>query len=210
MEDKPKGIERLRLAVLKDCINGRDCFNENGCDIQTRAVDDPVRSRPKGCFHLYCDQYKWILARAEIYAKKLNMTRDQIIEIWEEHRSYWYMNYYQDGNQPDISDPAKNIMLHDDWGNECIKRFGEDPRGWKFKCPRCGHVQSGNDFIAAGIKYWQDCYTDCIGRYVKGVGCDWTLGGLFQIHKLSVLKDGRVFPVFELADADPKNVQAII
>lgn len=69
-----------------------------------------------------------------------------------------------------------------------------------FKCPNCGNTQTARDFIDNDIEEPNNkVYFSCIGRYVKGKGCDWTLGGLFQIHKVSVLKDAQVFPVFEIA-----------
>lgn len=56
----------------------------------------------------------------------------------------------------------------------------------------------------------EEVFFNCIGRYVKGNGCDWSLGGLLQINKVSVLKDAQVFPVFEMADVNNEiNVRQI-
>lgn len=82
-----------------------------------------------------------------------------------------------------------------------------------FRCPMCGTVQSANDLIAAGAganfeeveKYL--AYS-CVGRFTgagqhrkdapPGTPCDWTLGGLFRIHKLEVVTpDGEKHPRFE-------------
>ena len=85
-------------------------------------------------------------------------------------------------------------------------RFGKDAKQWKFVCPRCGTVQCGQDFIDAGISKDQAIKYiafSCIGRLVDGVGCDWTLGGLFQIHQLEVIdQDGEKHPRFLIAEPE--------
>ena len=70
-----------------------------------------------------------------------------------------------------------------------------------FRCPRCGTLQSANDLIAAGAgKTFKDVEGylgfSCIGRFDKNRGCDWTLGGLFSIHEIEVIKDGKKHPRF--------------
>ena len=101
-----------------------------------------------------------------------------------------------------------------DFVNEAKKRFGDDNRKWKFKCPSCGAIQSAEDFSQL------DCFKDkkgeinkfigfsCIGRFTrenekeKFKGCNWTLGGLFQIHALEIEdNDGKMHKHFELADS---------
>ncbi|HKY40722.1 MAG TPA: VVA0879 family protein [Polyangiaceae bacterium] len=73
-----------------------------------------------------------------------------------------------------------------------VELFGQDPRAWRFKCPRCGHEQSHNEATArkpdlGDTSNW--IYFACEGRRNPVVGCDWTLGGLFQIHTLEVVED---------------------
>jgi len=70
--------------------------------------------------------------------------------------------------------------------------FGRDPRAWRFKCPGCGHEQSHNEAKerkpdVGDTSGW--IYFACEGRRNPAVGCDWTLGGLFQIHTLEVIED---------------------
>jgi hypothetical protein len=75
----------------------------------------------------------------------------------------------------------------------------------------CQSIQSGVDLIAAGAGEDFDAVErflgfSCVGRwtnagpyYEKGSahGCDWTLGGLFQIHELEVVTpDGARHPRF--------------
>ena len=89
-----------------------------------------------------------------------------------------------------------------------------------FMCPMCGTVQSCQSLIKAGAgatleeveKY---IGFSCVGRFTKAgppprkpkrgntKGCNWTLGGLFQLHKLEVLlPDGKKQASFEVADHD--------
>lgn len=90
-------------------------------------------------------------------------------------------------------------------------------------CPMCGTVQSARDFIKAGAgsdfeqveKYLG---FSCIGRFTgagsprkspDGNPCNWTLGGLFSLHKLEVITpDGEHHPRFEPATAEQAQQHA--
>lgn len=84
-------------------------------------------------------------------------------------------------------------------------------------CPMCGTIQSGADLIAAGAGADFDAVEkylgfSCVGRFTGAEGprkkpdgkpCNWTLGGLFSLHKLEVVTpDGNRHPRFELASPD--------
>jgi predicted RNA-binding Zn-ribbon protein involved in translation (DUF1610 family) len=84
-----------------------------------------------------------------------------------------------------------------------------------FKCPMCGTIQSAADLMSVGAGKNYDEVAgyigfSCIGRWThhkpppaqKGTqyGCNWTLGGLFQMHDLVVISpDGEKHPSFLLA-----------
>lgn len=93
-----------------------------------------------------------------------------------------------------------------DFKAEAIRRFGEKANNWKYICPKCKTVQCYQDFVDAGVdpeEAKKRIGFSCIGRVVKGVGCDWSLGGLFQIHDLELIdEDGSLHPHFELAPAE--------
>lgn len=212
------GIEKLKEAVINDCSK-QNCFNENGCDHEFyRTVpQDNEAIREMGfatkciavskCSHKYCDKYKWVIERAKHYAEKTGKTYEEIIDIWEANRNYWYMNYYQDSKQPLLE--GDNVIFYDDWVKELKVRFGEDPKKWAFVCPACGHIQTAQDFIDNNIQdVERKVYFSCIGRYVKGIGCDWTLGGLLSIHKHVIIKDGIAHPVFEMASIEQLKKKA--
>lgn len=177
------GIETLNAAVQKDTQGGENCFNATGCN-QIHHVHEPQDNprlvemgvktqcrRVVKCFHLYCDKYKWIIDRANHYAERLGVTQEQVLEAWETKRNYWYMNFYQDCNQPLLDDSEMYVYDNAD----SLKASFE---GQGFRCPSCGGVS-------------KDAY-DCSCE-----GCDWKSYGLFTSGVVIVLKDtlnmGRIF-----------------
>jgi hypothetical protein len=116
-------------------------------------------------------------------------------------------------------------ISHAEWLAEAARRFGPDARTWQFVCPACGTVQSAADLLATG-KFKPGSGEvnsvlgfSCIGRFTgkgdEGIGaknhgetwtngCNWTLGGLLQIHTSEVVfEDGGARPVFEFAESQP-------
>lgn len=93
-----------------------------------------------------------------------------------------------------------------------------------FRCPVCKTIQSARDLIAAGAGNDFDAVErylafSCVGRFTNagphkkdtppGKGCNWTLGGLFQLHELTVTTDdGEKHPRFELATPDEAKAHA--
>lgn len=91
--------------------------------------------------------------------------------------------------------------------------FGDDFKDWRFKCVRCGHVQSIRGALERNPKLTLKhigalIYFSCEGRWNKSEGCDWTLGGLFQIHNIEVIdgEDERRVPVFEFDHPDAEKL----
>jgi len=89
-------------------------------------------------------------------------------------------------------------------------------------CPMCRTVQTGQDLIDAGAGATFDAIEpylgySCIGRFTgaptprpepDGQPCNWTLGGLFQLHEVEVLADdGTTSPLFQ--PATPEQAQAL-
>lgn len=84
------------------------------------------------------------------------------------------------------------------------------------KCPICATVQNMQSLMDAGAGETEDQVEryigfSCVGRWTNagehkrdeppGRGCNWTLGGLFKLHKLEVQVDGEpeARPYFEVA-----------
>jgi len=94
----------------------------------------------------------------------------------------------------------KTLTLQE-WKEEGTKLYGEKMGNWLFVCPQCKQIQSLKDFVEKNVpEPTTKFYYSCIGRWVENRGCNWTLGGLFQIHETEVIsEDGDKVPVFEFA-----------
>ena len=93
-------------------------------------------------------------------------------------------------------------LSFEEWKDKAIELFGKDSKDWRFVCPSCGHIQSVKSVLEHNpsldpnnIQNWINY--NCEGRYNEGEGCDWTLGGLFKIHKLEIIYLGKEIPSFE-------------
>jgi hypothetical protein len=80
---------------------------------------------------------------------------------------------------------------------------------WALTCPICSTVQSFALLEREGVpenNLEGQLGFSCVGRWngagqfkpagPKKVGCNWTLGGLFQLHKMEVELDGQRHPTF--------------
>lgn len=91
------------------------------------------------------------------------------------------------------------------------------------KCPMCDTVQSLASLVAAGATPEEAerlIGFSCEGRLTDAGpppnkptekrrvrGCNWTLGGLFKLHRLEVIADGEPHPRFEVAT--PEEAKAL-
>ena len=93
-------------------------------------------------------------------------------------------------------------MTIEEWHAKAKELYNTpDFKEWKFVCPMCGNVQSYKDFEGLVDNPEDYMHFSCIGRFKDNIGCDWTLGGLFQIHKTEVIdENGNTYPVFEFAN----------
>lgn len=98
-----------------------------------------------------------------------------------------------------------------------LRAQGVPQEHWAYKCVKCGHIQSAASLVRymAPDVALNSAYHACEGRFNGTVGCDWTLGGLFQLHKLEVLTADdvvvgltRTVPVFE--PATPEEAQTLM
>ena len=165
-----KGYESLVHKVKIDCDNGEGCFNPNGCNHEfTRIV--PAEGEDKKffntickhiskCEHKYCDKFKWIIDRAKHYAEKTGLDWEEILDSWEEDCDYWYMNYYQDANQPLIE--GDNVRVF-----ETVNDLLEAIEDRKFRCPNCGKISTDPYECNSGAKMNNEEV------------CNWKVYGLF-------------------------------
>lgn len=96
---------------------------------------------------------------------------------------------------------SKKTITLEEWQKEGKNLFGNNTQDWKFKCPNCGNIQSYKSIKEHNpeIKLNVDNITfNCEGRLNSKYGCDWTLGGLFQIHELEVIaSENKIIKVFD-------------
>ena len=130
----------------KKCKNALTDYAENGCDCG------------KSCE--YCRKFKWTIDRAKHYGEKLNIPWKEIIASWEEDRNYWYMNYYQECNQPKIE--SNNVFVF-----ESVEEM-KATIGTEFICPCCHGVSTNPYECNSGIEV------------AKGKTCDWKSYGLIR------------------------------
>jgi len=135
----------LKAAVESDCNRGEGCFNPEGCD----------KSGPIKCFHRYCDKFKWVIDRMDHYSQKTGIPPEDLLDRFEEKRDYWYMNYYQESQQPKIDGDSIEVRVFETFEDyrESIGKIG-------FRCPRCERIS--NDPVVCDQP-----------------GCDWKAYGLF-------------------------------
>ena len=75
--------------------------------------------------------------------KRLNW--EDVLDSWENDRNYWYMNYYQEYNQPEINGKAKVF--------ETIQELNSSIGKKGFRCPSCGKVV--NDPYECNVCGWK-------------------------------------------------------
>jgi len=104
--------------------------------------------------HDYRAKLSWIIDRTNHYSEKTGIPASDILNAWEERRNYWYMNFYQDANQPKIEGERVRVF---DTVDELTAAIGVERA---FRCPSCSAVS----------KSPYECT-------VKP--CDWKVHGLF-------------------------------
>ena len=141
-----------------------------------------------GCEKEWKAKLDWVLARAEQYANRLGIDRETVLAAWEKRRDIWFVNYYQESHQPDLSN--RSVVTLAEWEAEGQRLYGKNKLDWKFRCPACGHIQTPHEFKAAGHSP-HAAYSNCASRYGLGgrQDCKWTIGGLFIIGGRYVIDD---------------------
>lgn len=110
--------------------------------------------------HDYRGKLAWVLERAKHYAEITGLEASDILDAWEKERGYWYMNYYQDSQQPPLTN--KDVRIFDaqiDFENS-VGKAG-------FRCPMCEGISRSPYECTSGKEMR------------KGVICDWKSYGLF-------------------------------
>lgn len=110
--------------------------------------------------HNYRGKLAWVVARAKHYAEKTGLSAESILDSWESRRTYWYMNYYQECEQPEIK--GDNVRVFETVA-DLLASIGKEG----FRCPMCSGVSKSPYECDSGLK-------------VDGKTCDWKVYGLFR------------------------------
>jgi len=116
-------------------------------------------------FHDYREKLSWAVERAKHYGEKLGLDPAALLDQWESKRRYWYMNYYQDAQQPRID--AANVRVF-----ETVDEFKASAVEPKFRCPAAGGVSTNPYTCDSGKKLERE--------RGKTEICNWKVFGLFR------------------------------
>ena len=156
-------MERLLNSVV-DGLEAKKDFPGRWCEHYTercKAYLETYGDTNADCGHdcEYCRTYKWAINRAKHYEEKLGIPWQEVLKSWEDDRSYWFLSYYQDCNQPLIE--SDDVFVFEN-AAELRAKCGN-----QFICPNCGGIST-------------DPYKCNSGKEVKGKICDWKAYGLLQ------------------------------
>lgn len=158
MERLVKAVARdLEQALDRDYL-GRGCQNySESCKSYLESYGDTNADCGHNCE--YCEHFKWAINRAKHYEEKLGIPWKEVLKSWEDDRSYWFLNYYQDCNQPPIE--SENVFIFENVA-ELKEKCGK-----QFICPNCEGIST-------------DPYECNSGKLVGRKRCDWKSYGLLQ------------------------------
>lgn len=158
-------MERLVKSVVRDLLEAltRDGFGR-GCKDYTDSCKEYLETygdTNADCGHKceYCSKFKWAVDRAKHYEEKLGIPWKEVLKSWEDDRSYWFLNYYQDCNQPLIE--SDNVFVFEN-AAELRAKCGK-----QFICPHCKGI-STNPY---------ECNS---GNEVNGKICCWKAYGFLR------------------------------
>ena len=102
---------------------------------------------------------QWIRERVEHYSEILGLSKEEILQAFEDKRTYWAANYYQEANFPKLDNKVKIF--------ETQEELMESIKSKQFICPACNQIQSSPYKCESGHKDKNDKV------------CDWCSYGLF-------------------------------
>lgn len=132
-----------------------DCI---GYRTLVEAAERDEKRCPGG--HDYMGKVRWVLERATHYAEKTGLAATDILDAWEGIRDYWYMNFYQDCNQPKLDGEQVRVF---ETMEDLLDSIGQGG----YRCPRCEGVSKNAYECDSGLEM------------APGEVCNWKSYGLF-------------------------------
>lgn len=156
-------------------------MSELDCEGYKKLLKAVENDEAKGAWHDYRAKLQWIVDRATHYAEKAGVSAEEILDLWESRRDYWYMNYYQECNQPEIKGDRVKVFDSADHFRESVGNAG-------FRCPSCKGVTRSPYECDTGIAH-------------NGSVCNWKayglLGHLGRGVEVLTLEDLRLHSIFK-------------
>lgn len=142
-----------------------DLENSWGYKRLREAVD---RDTAKSMLGRYQAKFDWIIERVKHYSEVTNVDPVALLDAWERGRSYWYMNYYQESEQPKLD--GKNVRVFDT-EEDLFESVGDVG----FRCPNCRGVTKNPYECESGVLIQL-----VGGKPGKRERCSWKVYGLFS------------------------------
>lgn len=129
------GYEKLKKSVLFDIEREKNggIFNSDGCNECVKNI----------CTHRPCSKFKWVIDRAKHYEEKTSINWNTILDKWEDGRTYWYQNYYQDSQQPELN--LDGVYVYETKRDFSITLLDEG-----FRCPYCKGISTNPNQCNSG------------------------------------------------------------
>ncbi|MGL6119194.1 MAG: hypothetical protein ACRC0V_01690 [Fusobacteriaceae bacterium] len=141
-------IKKLREKLLAEARNVVDMKDGKGLKQLRQEVKKDIEG--SGC-HSYNEKLEWVIERAKHYQLKTGTPYQKIINNWVKGMGYWYMNYFQECNQPLIM--GENVKVFEK-NKDVVESFKDSG----FICPSCEKIST---------------------HPAKCIHCEWRANGLF-------------------------------
>ena len=155
--EQRKKVEDLKSKLIEEARAVPDTEDGPGLkELRELAEDDLKRG------NIYVgslEKIEWIIERAKHYQLKTGKPYQEIIDTWVSKKNYWYINYFQEANQPLITGEDVYLFENIEEAKESFKELG-------FRCHRCGGIS----------KSPKECDTNIV---IDKKTCDWKAYGLF-------------------------------
>ena len=155
--EQRKKVEDLKSKLIEEARAVPDTEDGPGLKELRESAEDDLK---RGNNHVWpLEKIEWIIERAKHYQLKTGKPYQEIIDTWVSKKNYWYINYFQEANQPLITGEDVYLFENIEEAKESFKELG-------FRCHRCGGIS----------KSPKECDTNIV---IDKKTCDWKAYGLF-------------------------------
>ena len=155
--EQRKKVEDLKSKLIEEARAVPDTEDGPGLKELRELAEDDLKRGNNHAGPL--EKIEWIIERAKHYQLKTGKPYQEIIDIWVSKKNYWYINYFQEANQPLITGEDVYLFENIEEAKESFKELG-------FRCHRCGGIS----------KSPKECDTNIV---IDKKTCDWKAYGLF-------------------------------